>query len=227
VSKRQSVHGAGDVNVSEYRSDVAAILKDLDGLVGVSGLNGLKTFVLSNLDGAQANERFIVDDKDQWPFLPAFRHTLYSRVFCRIPVFTLASTSNVTTMCRVDSFRGLGGEGRPITTVLLDDLPPYLFCDSLLVPEAHTAIQVPITQKTRSAPPARQVERSNGQFAAYRGAAVLPKGREVLDVERTGDYAHPIRSLTLSERSAFGKEPINCGRRRITGRKGGRVLASR
>jgi hypothetical protein len=54
TSKFQPIHGAGHVNVSKYRSDVAATFEDFHRLVGVGGLNDLETFVFSNLDGAQA-----------------------------------------------------------------------------------------------------------------------------------------------------------------------------
>jgi hypothetical protein len=43
MSKLQSIHGAGHVNVGKYHADVTATLKDLYSFVGISGLNDLKT----------------------------------------------------------------------------------------------------------------------------------------------------------------------------------------
>jgi hypothetical protein len=120
------------VNVSEYRSDVAAMLEDLYRFVGVSGLKDLKTRVFGNLDGPQANERFIVDDKDHGPFLPAFGHTLYSHVFCGIPAFLFGLYFAMTTMCQVDSFRRLIGRSSDNRRHVGRAAASYLFSYPLL-----------------------------------------------------------------------------------------------
>ncbi len=50
------------MNVGEYHADIVATLKNFNCFVGISGLNDIETFIFSNLNGGQADERFIVHD---------------------------------------------------------------------------------------------------------------------------------------------------------------------
>jgi hypothetical protein len=68
----KTVHRTRHLNVGEYHPDIVATLKDLNCFIGVSSLKDLEARVFSNLNGVQANEGFIVDDKNRWSFLPAF-----------------------------------------------------------------------------------------------------------------------------------------------------------
>jgi hypothetical protein len=68
MSEFQPIHRAGHVNVGKYNPDIPAALKYPYCFVGIGSFNDLEAGILDRSDGAQANQRFIFNDEDDWRF---------------------------------------------------------------------------------------------------------------------------------------------------------------
>ena len=60
----QAVHGTRHVDVSQHHSDVRALLKDANRLVGVSRFQGAEPRLLCNFDRQHADEEVVFDDQE-------------------------------------------------------------------------------------------------------------------------------------------------------------------
>ena len=83
VSKFQPVHRPWHVYVRKYYSNVVSAFEDLNRLVSIGSLDNLETFIFSNLDGAQANERLVFHDEDHRSIGSCIRmHAKTTRLVC-------------------------------------------------------------------------------------------------------------------------------------------------
>ena len=67
MRKFEAVHRAGDLYVSKDDLGVRATFQNLNGFIAVGGLERLKSGIFDDFDRTDANQKFVLHDKDNGP----------------------------------------------------------------------------------------------------------------------------------------------------------------